>query len=103
MDELFGFEEKVKPIIESQLREMEGFDASFKFHLIGIRDLEYLVALLLNTDTTIRQFFIAKQNEGYYKSVSDFIADHFEYSPNNISFLQERHLQLYRSFYSTSS
>jgi len=101
MDELFAFEDKVKPVIEKQLQAKKGFDHSFKFHLVGIRDLEYLVEFHMKTKTSLFDFFKHKEANGYYRSVSNIIAEDFGFEPTEgLTFVQDRYLKFYRSLYS---
>jgi len=62
MDELFYFEEKVKSIVNKQLSREKDFDKQFRFHLLGIRDLEYLVDFLINKKIPLIEFLKVKED-----------------------------------------
>lgn len=101
MDELFGFEDKIKPEIESKLKSKKDYDDNFKFHLLGIRDLEFLMQFHITKKVSLLDFFRYKEENAYYKSVSNTIAEDYNYDPKGgFTLLQNRYMTFYSSLYS---
>jgi len=91
MDDLFFFDERVKPVIKEKLKEQDDYDPSFKFHIIGITDLEVIMTVMKRKKVTLEEIFTAKEEEAYYQDAGIFATEKFECKVTEPEYLRKRY------------